>query len=118
MADGDDANQKRKFFRIEYPKSERPTFCCAGTNYAILDVSEEGIRFELSPMHDLIAGERLVGSIDLFPFNFNIEICGDSLNFRNLRRIKINERWIPPVFEVTYYEPVCRIGVHGEYFTE
>ena len=94
MADGDDANQKRKFFRIEYPKSERPTFCCAGTNYAVLDVSEEGIRFELSPMHDLVAGERLVGSID-FCGRTNVKVKGTVLRIGNGFVVLSLERHLP-----------------------
>jgi hypothetical protein len=39
--------QRRQCYRISYPLAERPRLILAGRTYPIIDLSEEGIRFQL-----------------------------------------------------------------------
>ena len=54
--------QKRQFYRVEYPKSARPTFICDKSQFAVVELSEEGIRLAVKGssefrVHQLVVGE-------------------------------------------------------------
>ena len=87
-------NQKRKFFRIEYPRDEQPTLRLAGKKYPVLDVSEEGIRFELPLDHELEDGDRIVGTID-FCRRTNADIKGFVLRISRGSCVVSLERHLP-----------------------
>ena len=53
---------KRNYFRIDYPPSERPRLVIEGEEFSILNLSEQGLRFE--PKGKSFAlGSALRGSI-------------------------------------------------------
>jgi hypothetical protein len=64
MANEGNFDQKRNFFRIEYPANERPNLCVGDKYFSVLDVSEEGLRFELPLDQTVKVGLRIKGSID------------------------------------------------------
>mgnify|MGYP006328910519 CR=1 FL=1 len=71
-------SQNRQFFRIEYPRSERPTLHLNKKQYVVLDVSEQGICFEIPVEHGFQAGDRIIGRID-FCKRTQVDIRGSVL---------------------------------------
>jgi hypothetical protein len=65
--------QRREHFRVSYPLKCRPSLGLAGKDYAVIDVSERGVRF--GGVH---AGAFVVGQ----PVSFTIRfVDGDTLDF-------------------------------------
>jgi hypothetical protein len=55
--------QKRQFYRVEYPKSVRPTFLCEGHKYPVIDLSEEGVGLEVTKSGNFRVGQLIVGEV-------------------------------------------------------
>lgn len=55
--------QKRRFYRIEYPPSARPIFTVEGKKYPVADLSEEGLRVVVPNETEFRLGQLIVGEI-------------------------------------------------------
>lgn len=57
------AEQRREYFRVEYPIVERPVFSITTGKFDVIDVSEFGVRFNVSVAHDFVPGQMIAGKI-------------------------------------------------------
>ena len=57
------SEQRREYFRVEYPSGYRPRFIIKGQSFDILDVSECGIRFLHIDNASFIIGASIKGII-------------------------------------------------------
>ncbi|HEY9052858.1 MAG TPA: PilZ domain-containing protein [Gammaproteobacteria bacterium] len=57
------SEQRREFFRVEYPSGYRPRFIVKGQSFDILDISECGIRFLLVDNANFIIGASIKGIV-------------------------------------------------------
>jgi len=57
------AEQKRQFFRLEYPPLDRPKLLLMGRSYEVMDLSENGIRFAATDPINFPVNSALIGSI-------------------------------------------------------
>ena len=74
---------RRQFFRIEYPEKMGPRFVIKGLAYQVLDLSEHGIKLKALSSITFKVGEKVVGSLS-FP-------SGESmLTFGNIRRLTVD----------------------------
>ncbi|MCW8956908.1 MAG: hypothetical protein OQL09_08500 [Gammaproteobacteria bacterium] len=51
--------QKREFYRVEFPEQESPVLFLNEICYKVLDICEAGIRFEVEDMGSLIRNGRI-----------------------------------------------------------
>lgn len=55
--------QRREFFRVEFPEHERPELFLDELSYQVLDICEAGIRFEVENITSLIRSGRIDAQI-------------------------------------------------------
>ena len=53
------SEQRREFYRVEFPEHERPQLLLDECSYEVLDVCEAGIRFEVEDVASLISNGRV-----------------------------------------------------------
>jgi hypothetical protein len=60
------ARQKRRYYRLQYPESERPLLSFSGGVYKAIDISEGGVRFSLTTRSaaKLVTNMVIAGTID------------------------------------------------------
>jgi PilZ domain len=63
MAKKDPQQNQREHYRIRYPDLERPEFQVGKQKYAVLDVSERGMRFKIPMSHAFISGQTVKGIV-------------------------------------------------------
>lgn len=59
----DDVVQKRKHFRLEYPKTDRPILAFDKFKFEILDLAEKGIRFACDKKFVPKASQPIIGKV-------------------------------------------------------
>ncbi|MDH5764790.1 MAG: PilZ domain-containing protein [Gammaproteobacteria bacterium] len=67
--------QKREYYRVEYPENDRPALVFMDNEFEILDVSEGGVRFKVEKADDFIIGE-LVGATIKFADDYTFKCTG------------------------------------------
>lgn len=55
--------QRRQFYRVEFPEHERPVLFLDEVSYEVLDICEAGIRFEVEDVASLITNRRIDAQI-------------------------------------------------------
>jgi hypothetical protein len=53
------SEQRREYFRLEYPDLFRPVLILSDRNFNVLDVSEYGMRFQAKDLSDFVLGKTL-----------------------------------------------------------
>jgi len=61
--DNQTEDQKRQFFRLRYPKNERPKATILDRDFRICEISEEGTRILFTNSHPVSRGISIKGSI-------------------------------------------------------
>ncbi len=74
--------QKREYFRVEFPRSYSPSLEFDADTYEIQDVSEYGIRFRVSGDNPFMNDELVVANI-IFPDNEKYELSGQIVRIDN-----------------------------------
>ncbi|NBX68207.1 MAG: PilZ domain-containing protein [Proteobacteria bacterium] len=54
---------RRQFFRLEYPAKSGPRFLSGGVSYQVLDISEQGMRLGTHSNRGLKVGGKFAGSL-------------------------------------------------------
>ena len=54
---------RREFYRIEYPAAEQPVLELDGARFPVRDCSERGVRFERPDADAIATGERIRGTV-------------------------------------------------------
>jgi len=72
--------QKRKFYRLKYPKRAMPVIRIKGEQFYVTEVSEQGLRVIIRGLGMLYHGLRLAGTIKLHGDN-RIDVEGAILRF-------------------------------------
>ena len=67
--------QKREYFRVEFPQSYRPSLEMDVDHYEIADVSEFGIRFNAGGDNSFTINDLIIGTI-VFPDGKDFELSG------------------------------------------
>ncbi|BCL73489.1 conserved hypothetical protein [Vibrio nigripulchritudo MADA3029] len=75
-----DFEQKRKYYRLRYPKQERPVLRVKDQYYHICEVSEKGIRVLMANVASLYRGLSMAGTLRLNA-NTHIPVEGSLLRF-------------------------------------
>jgi hypothetical protein len=57
------AEQRREYFRVEYPIVERPVFSLTAGRFDVMDISEFGIKFYITVAHDFSPGQIIGGKV-------------------------------------------------------
>lgn len=57
---------RRNYFRLYYPQSHCPYYRLNGRNYNVIDLSEEGMRFQNDPKSHISFNDALAGTLN-FP---------------------------------------------------
>lgn len=70
------AEQKREYFRVEFPRSYHPSLELDIDTYEIQDVSEFGIRFKVTGDNPFMTNELVVASI-IFPDEEKFDLSGE-----------------------------------------
>lgn len=81
-----EVKQKRNYFRLEYFKPDRPSLTITGKTFAVIDLSEKGIKFELPPGLKPRIKARVSGTVQL-PDKSRYEIMGYVLRVDPTARI-------------------------------
>lgn len=68
-------DQKREYFRVEFPRSYQPSLELDLDSYEILDVSEFGVRFRVEGDNPFMTDELVVANI-IFPDEESFELSG------------------------------------------
>ncbi|MFW2374547.1 MAG: hypothetical protein ACN4GM_15585 [Gammaproteobacteria bacterium] len=55
--------QRREFYRVEFPEQERPMLFLDEISYDVLDICEAGIRFEVENIASLVGNGRVDAQI-------------------------------------------------------
>ena len=55
--------QRREFYRVEFPEQERPKLFLNEISYEVMDICEAGIRFEVDDVESLIDNGRIDAQI-------------------------------------------------------
>ena len=55
--------QRREYFRVEYPATDRPEVVTRDARFSVIDISEYGIKFQSGPSSEFPLGEAL--SVDI-----------------------------------------------------
>ncbi|MDN3682449.1 PilZ domain-containing protein [Vibrio tapetis subsp. quintayensis] len=76
------AEQKRKYYRLKYPKRAMPVMRIQGEQFHVSEVSEKGIRIIMNRLNSLYHGLSLAGSVKLHG-DQNIKIEGAVLRMEN-----------------------------------
>lgn len=71
-------DQRRQFFRLRYPKNERPRAKIMGRDFLICEISEQGVRILFTNSHPVSRGVPIGGTIT-FSDGEEIEIEGSTL---------------------------------------
>ncbi|MBD1557672.1 PilZ domain-containing protein [Vibrio sp. S9_S30] len=74
--------QKRRYYRLRYPKQERPVLRIKDQYYHICEVSEKGIRVLMANVASLYRGLTMAGTLRLHG-NMNVSVEGAVLRFDN-----------------------------------
>jgi len=74
--------QRREFYRVEFPEQERPMLFLDEISYEVLDICEAGIRFEVDDISSFIANDRLNAQIR-FRDGAVVDTSGDILYQRD-----------------------------------
>ena len=53
------AEQRREFYRVEFPEHERPVLFLNEIFYEVLDICEAGLRFEVDDVASIIGNGRI-----------------------------------------------------------
>ena len=69
------AEQKREYFRVEFPLTYRPLLTVDVDHYEIEDVSEYGMRFNAGDDRSFSLNDLIMGTI-VFPDGKNFELSG------------------------------------------
>jgi len=78
----DDPIQRRQFFRLRYPKNERPRAKVLGHDYWVCEISEQGTRILFTNSHPVSKGVTISGTIR-FHDGEEIEIKGKVLRLED-----------------------------------
>ena len=70
--------QRREYFRINYPITERPSLITRDRTFEVIDVSEYGVRFKIPADSPFLVGEEIRADIR-FPDD-EIYICNGQIN--------------------------------------
>jgi len=73
--DKDEGIQRRQFFRLRYPKNERPRARILDRDFRVCEISEQGTRILFTNSHPVSAGILIRGTIH-FHAGEHIEIEG------------------------------------------
>ena len=71
-------SNQRDHFRLEYPAADRPTILVQGTLYAVLDLSEKGVKFAVPKQFKPPPNKKIKATIT-FKDGKKIEIAGSVL---------------------------------------
>ena len=55
--------QKREYYRVEYPLNERPALLSMDDEFEVVDISEGGLKFKVDSNINLSVGDELGGTI-------------------------------------------------------
>lgn len=64
MSDSKPVMYDRKFYRLSYPLTDRPTMTVGGIKYEVSDLSEEGVKFFVKGDDPIKKLSRLEGHLD------------------------------------------------------
>lgn len=78
----DDPIQRRQFFRLRYPRNDRPRAKLLGRDFWVCEVSEQGTRILFTSYHPVSKGVSISGTIR-FHDGEEIEIEGQVLRLEN-----------------------------------
>lgn len=67
--------QKREYFRVEFPNSYRPSLTMDVDNYEIEDVSEFGMKFKVGEGNPFTVNDLIIGTIT-FPDGKDFDLSG------------------------------------------
>ena len=82
IMDNEIKSQRREFFRLRYPKNERPVANILGQNFRICEISERGTRMLFTNSHPVSRGVTIKGTI-CFHDGVEVEIEGHILRLDN-----------------------------------
>lgn len=54
---------RRQFFRLEYPGKSGPRFVSGGVTYQVLDISEQGLKLGAASTQGIKVGAKFAGSL-------------------------------------------------------
>jgi hypothetical protein len=69
------AEQKREYFRVEFPRDYHPNLTMSADTYEIEDVSEFGLKFKVETTHPFTLDELVMATI-VFPDGEEYELSG------------------------------------------
>ncbi len=78
----EDQTQRRQYFRLRYPKNERPRAKLLGRDFWVCEISEYGTRILFTNSHPVSAGITITGSIR-FHDGEEVEIQGKVLRLED-----------------------------------
>lgn len=67
--------QKREYYRVEYPMNDRPALLSRDDEFEIIDISEGGLKFKKDSNTDFSVGDVLGGTIK-FSDNYFFKCMG------------------------------------------
>jgi hypothetical protein len=70
--------QRREYYRVQYPLADRPVLSAKTGRFEVIDVSEYGVRFKLDAEHHFEPGMSLIARIR-FADGHEYECCGEVL---------------------------------------
>ena len=76
------AEQKREYFRVEFPNIYRPFLVMNNEKFEIEDVSEFGMRFKVDELNLFLVNELIVADI-VFPDGNMFELSGNIVRIDN-----------------------------------
>jgi len=97
---------KRRFYRIEYPTDARPKLRIKKKSYEVIDISEEGVKFCYNePAEEMHIGDKIKGEI-VFRNNQSIRLEG-----RVMRLLKKNII-VKPKKSIPYEEVIIKEEIY------
>lgn len=70
--------QRREYYRVQYPVADRPLLKAITGQFEVIDVSEYGVRFKQDDQHSFAPGMSLIARIR-FADGHEYECCGEVL---------------------------------------
>ena len=55
--------QRREYFRLEYPETYRPTLQSRNEDYEVVDLSEFGVKFKVNDIEPFLLGDEVAANI-------------------------------------------------------
>ena len=67
--------QKREYYRVEYPLNDRPALLSMDDEFEVVDISEGGLKFKVEASEHFSVGDELGGKIK-FSDNYTFDCKG------------------------------------------